>query len=237
MSQSARMNRLASVAKVAVAFLLARVFVSILYEYRLYFPADFDAAFLTGREQTFVGLYRIAFYTHIISAPLSILFGSALMSSAGMKRFPRWHRLLGRMQVACVVLFVAPSGFVMATEALAGTVATVGFMFQAIATAGCAMIATVHAIKRNFAVHRKWASRCFVLLISPLLLRVVAGLAIVTNNETLLFFQLNAWLSWIIPVLTYELWIRCRRVLRTCGWISRLRWPLTKRFHKHNKAM
>jgi hypothetical protein len=63
---------------------------------------------------------------------------------------------------------------------------------------------------KDFRLHRRWATRCFLLLASPLLLRLIAGAAIVTHMESDWFYRLNAWLSWLIPLTIYETWWRCR---------------------------
>ena len=72
---SDRTRRLRKVAVLAAGLLFAKVLLEILYEYRWYFPANFEAAFLIGRQDSFVGLYRAAFYAHVISGPLAILLG------------------------------------------------------------------------------------------------------------------------------------------------------------------
>ena len=88
-----RVNKLRQFAVLAIGLLFLKVLLAILYEYRWYFPADFDSsAFLSGRRYTFVGIYRVAFYAHIISGPLAILLGCALMFSGGKARYRKRHR-------------------------------------------------------------------------------------------------------------------------------------------------
>jgi len=45
--------------------LILRVLAAILANYPDYFPPNFDSLFLQGREATFTGAYRPAFYIHI----------------------------------------------------------------------------------------------------------------------------------------------------------------------------
>lgn len=45
------------------------------------------------------------------------------------------------------------------------------------------------------------AERCFLLLISPLILRLIAGAVIVMDVESELTYRLNAWLSWLVPLV------------------------------------
>ena len=197
---------LSKIAAILVFFLCAKVFVSILYEYRWYFPADFVRAnFLLDRQDYFYGTYSAAFYTHIISGPIALLIGAFLVWSGTRQRFRRLHRLAGRIQLPLVVLLVVPSGMVMATKALTGPIAGAGFMVLAALTAG-SMVATVQFARAGkLKLHRQWATRSFLLLCSPFLLRLMNGATIVSGTDSETTYQLTAWLSWILPLATYQL--------------------------------
>lgn len=195
----------------AIAFyaswvLLAKVFVSILLEYRWYFPPNFEAsAFLLGRQEIFNGLNATAFYAHIVSGPAALLLLAWLMLSGGRTFFGLSHAWLGRLQGMVVVLIVVPSGLVMACHTLAGPLAGWGFATLAVLTAASTIAAGLSARARQFQAHRKWAVRCCILLCSPLLLRIATGWAIVLGLESQLFYISNAWLSWLVPLAIYEL--------------------------------
>ncbi len=195
----------------AVAILFTRVLLGILLEYRWYFPADFDkSAFLSGRRYTFTGLYHAFFYAHILSGPVAIVLASFLILSGGRAQFRRWHRLAGRALVLIVLCLLFPSGLVMAYQAYAGPPAAAGFGILSLLTAAAALMTAYHARARNFALHRRWAERCFLLLISPLILRLIAGAVIVMDVESELTYRLNAWLSWLVPLVIYEM-LRSRK--------------------------
>ncbi len=108
-----------------------------------------------------------------------------------------------------VLAVVAPSGLVMAREATAGPIAAFGFVSLSFATAVCAAMALYCARTQNFQSHQRWATRCFILLASPLLLRLISGALIVLGQESEWGYRLNAWLSWFIPLAIYEVWLRC----------------------------
>ena len=57
-----------------------------------------------------------------------------------------------------------------------------------------------------FQLHQRWASRCFLFLCSPLLLRLISGAAIVMQLESDAFYRFNAWGSWLIPLAILETW-------------------------------
>jgi uncharacterized membrane protein len=199
-----------AIAKAMVVVLSAKVFVGILLEYRRYFPADFEAAFLIGRRESFHGLYAAAFYTHLLAGPCSLLLGALLMSSGARCRYVRLHRWAGRVQAAIIYAALVPSSLVMATQALTGAAAGWGFALLALATAYCMAAAIVFAQQRQFAIHQRWATRTFVLLVSPLLFRLVSGALIVLERESAVAYSVNAWLSWLVPLIGYELWWRWR---------------------------
>ncbi|TWU05098.1 hypothetical protein Pla52nx_004986 [Stieleria varia] len=103
-ADSRRGRKLMRLAVCAIGLLMAKILLVMLYEYRGYFPADFESTFLLGRRETFTGWYRIAFYAHIVFSPLAFLLSTALMISGGRARFRGAHRLAGRVLVVIVVL-------------------------------------------------------------------------------------------------------------------------------------
>jgi hypothetical protein len=189
---------------VLAALLIWKVTLSILIEYRNYVPPNFGSDFLRGREAYFWGAYGWAFYTHLVSGPASLMLGTLLVSDRFRRRFPAWHRRLGRVQVACVLLLVAPSGLWMAYYAATGAVAAVGLGTLAIATAVCAAFGWRSAVMRSFADHRRWMWRTFVLLCSAVVLRLIGGLATVADFDALWLYPLSTWASWLVPLLLFE---------------------------------
>jgi hypothetical protein len=196
----------------AALALFAKVLFNILAEYRWYFPADFDrSAFLAGRRFTFVGIYRAAFYAHICVGPPVLLLALFLVMTGGRRSLAKWHRIAGRLLAALVLLVLVPSGLIMANQAYAGATAGLGFALLSLITGACVSGAAYFAIRRKYQWHQQFASRSFILLVSPMLLRVASGAAIVMDCESELFYQLNAWLSWLLPLLIYESWLWWRR--------------------------
>lgn len=189
--------------------LVAKVLVAILWEYRLYFPANFEAVFLQGREDTFVGAYRIAFYVHLLSAPPALVLAAVLLESGRRPRLlrgPIGHRELGRLQGILVLLLLVPSSLVMATRAHAGPVAGAAFAVQAVLLAFFVAAAAAAAKARELSAHRRWACRALLLLAAPLVLRVVAGVGYTFGFQSTAFYRWNAWCSWSVPLAIYEVW-------------------------------
>ena len=213
MSSTQRSNRNAILMRAVFwggVVLSIKFFVTILYQYRWYFPPDFDASpFLSGRRYTFTGIYPVAFYLHVATSPVALLLGTVLMATGGRPPWRRWHRRLAKTQLAIVLLGVVPSGLLMAPQAYAGQVSVIGFLVQSVLTALTLVVAAFWASRGQIDRHRRWATRCYLLLWSPLLLRAIAGGTILTGLESEWTYRLNAWLSWLIPLLVYEI-LCCR---------------------------
>ena len=188
----------------AVALIL-RVLAAILSNYPDYFPPNFDSLFLQGREATFTGAYRPAFYVHIFSGTVVLLGGLILLSESIRRRHGGLHRVLGRVQVVVLLLFVLPSSVVMSRHAFGGWPAGLSFLLLSAATAGCAVAGVVHARRRRYDRHRRWMLRCYVLICSAVALRLIsgaAGLVGVPSPEGA--YVVAAWSSWLFPLAAYE---------------------------------
>ena len=216
-----------------ISVLVLRVLMLILREYGNYFPANFEAAFLIGMERNFHGLYPIAFYLHIVAGPivilnliaLSLIKNRSLQLSHFFRHGNRLHQRLGRLQAVLVLFVMVPTGMVMAIDAHAGPIARTGLFLLALAT-GLAMIQTIRfAIAGKLSDHQKWSERSSLLLLSPLVLRLATGVAIVFNAESSTFYQANAWLSWLLPLLAYEAFLitnqSCNKTLQSSMAIPR----------------
>lgn len=180
---------------------------SILAPYHWYFPADFERSeFLLGRRHEFQGVYRWAFYAHIICGPITLVTSFILIATGGHSQFRSIHRLLGRVLVILVTVGILPSGLVMSRYAFAGPIAGWGFAALAVGVAICTWFAIYYAVRRRFDTHRQWAMRVFILLCSPLLLRLASSVLSGLGVEADWGYQFNAWLSWLLPLLMFEFW-------------------------------
>ncbi len=202
--QKARSFALPRVLTILAALLIWKVTLSVVVEYRNYFPPDFASDFLRGREPYFWGGYRWAFYVHLVSGPASLLLGTILISDRFRRLVPAWHRRLGRVQAACVLLLVAPSGLWMAYYAATGAIAAAGLGTLAIATATCMALGWRSAVKRNFSDHRRWMWRTYMLLCSAVVIRMIGGLATVAHVDAAWLYPFSTWASWLLPLLILE---------------------------------
>jgi hypothetical protein len=186
------------------AFLILKVTIAVVLNYRNYLPPNFQADFLRGRESYFAGSYQAAFYAHIAAGPVTLVLGLILLSERFRRSLPNWHRRLGRIQGMGVLLLVAPSGLWMAYYAQGGPIAGVGFATLAVLTATFVALGWRSAVKRRFPEHRLWMWRTFLMLCSAVVIRILGGLATVTGMATMWMDPVAAWVSWLAPLTIFE---------------------------------
>jgi uncharacterized membrane protein YozB (DUF420 family) len=206
-----RLANLRRILLLLVVGLILKVTFSIVLGYRNYIPPNFDVDFLSGRQSYFAGVYQWAFYSHIVSGPLSLILGLILISESFRKRFPKWHRSMGKVQAGVVLFLLAPSGLWMAYYAQTGAVAGIGFSLLAIAAGMCVLAGWRAAVKKRFAEHRRWMLRCFLLLCSAVIVRIIGGLATVAAAGDSWIYPLAAWASWLVPLAAFEFTDAIRR--------------------------
>lgn len=191
--------------------LILRVLIAILANYLDYFPPNFDSLFLQGREATFNGVYRAAFYVHIFSGPVVLFSGLILLSDHIRRRHRNLHRGLGRVQAFVLLLFMLPSSVVMSRHAFGGWPAGLSFLLLSAATASCATVGVVHARGRRYDLHRRWMLRSYVLICSAISLRLISGTAgLIGTPSAEHAYIVAAWSSWLIPLMAYEIVERFR---------------------------
>ncbi len=180
--------------------------------YGSYLPSpDFRADFLLGREATFFrGGYREAFIVHLLAGPPAMLLGLVLASGTFRRRFPRSHRRLGWIEGAIVLFGVVPSGMVMAWHPLPTLpeaerfVAGLGFGVLAILTGVTTTRGLLAARGRDHDAHGRWMRKLLALLFSPVVLRIMGGLADSFLPTLPWTYPASAWASWLLPLFVVE---------------------------------
>lgn len=196
--------------------LILKVSVDVVLSYRDYFPPNFESEFLRGREYYFSGVYQWVFYTHIVTGPVSLLLGLILVSERVRNWLPYWHRYLGRIQAVIVLFLVAPSGFWMAFYASPGAIATFGFATLGIVTGISVATGWQAAVTGRFAQHQRWMFRCFLLLSSTVVIRMIGGLTTVLDVQDEWIDSAAAWVSWLLPLFVFEVSRRTRSENQRC---------------------
>jgi hypothetical protein len=188
--------------------LVLKVVLNVVLTYPDYCPPNFQNDFLLGRDAYFWQSYHLGFYSHIVSGPLSLLLGIALISEKVRTRFPHWHRRMGRIQIANILLIVVPSGLWMSFWAASGPAAGWAFATLGLVTLFCTIMGWRQAVRRQFASHRRWMWRVFVLLCSAVTIRALGGFAITFGWHADWIYPVNGWLSWTLPLIICECCLR-----------------------------
>ena len=218
--QTLRTVNLPRVLAILATVLFLKVTLSVIWGYRDYLPPNFRSDFLLGRESYFFGVYQWAFYTHIAAGPLTLIFGLILISDRFRMRFPKWHRSLGKIQVAMVLLLLLPSGLWMARYAATGAVAGIGLSVLAILTGLSIFMGWRSAVRRQFVAHRLWMWRCFLLLSSAVVLRLIGGFVTGTNIGDAWAYPVATWVSWMLPLAVFELALTIKQETRPSASVS-----------------
>lgn len=196
--------------KWCVLTLAVSVGVMILAPFGSYFTADLDYGFLRDKREFFFSSgYFIAFYAHIVGAPVAFISGTLQVSRTLREQCPRLHRWLGRFYCVSVLLAASPGGLVMGFWAYGGLSSQLCFLLLA----GLTWVATLsgwrHGYLGNVEWHAKWMIRSYVLLASAICLRLLHPMLSSLKLDHELTYQLSVWTSWVLPLSLFEIVTRC----------------------------
>lgn len=157
--------------------------------------------------------YPVLTLVHIVPGLLFMILGPLQFSSSIRARHLRWHRLSGRIYVAC--------GLVIGISALVMSfwMPAIGGVNQAAATAlfgtyflFALCIAFWHVRRREIALHREWMIRAFAIGLAVATIRPIIGVFFATSPLTGLapheFFGIAFWIGFVLHLIAAEAWIR-----------------------------
>ena len=171
-----------------------------------YLPPDFARGFLRNKEAGFYSSgYFLGFYAHIAAAPLALLCGTLNISHSLRRRWPKLHRRLGKSYVLLVLCLAAPGGAIMSMRAFGGLPSIVCFAMISGAAWWFTWKAWRAAVNKRFAEHGRWMCRSYLMMCSAILLRLIHFLMQPLALDPTLSYQWAAWLSWLPPLLVFEI--------------------------------
>jgi hypothetical protein len=149
---------------------------------------------------------KLAFYAHIIAAPVALALVPFQFWSRLRNRRPAVHRWTGRAY-GVSILISGVGGLIIAPNADGGLVAQSGFFLLAVVWLGFTALAVWHAVNRRIAQHREWIIRSAALTLAAVTLRLYLPIGMVTVGfETA--YPAIAWLCWVPNLLIAEWWLR-----------------------------
>ena len=173
-----------------------------------FFKPDFENhRFLTDKKE-FFNIYKWPLYVHMLSAPLSILFG-ILQFTLPKRGFS--HRLVGVFYIVVVICCAAPSGFVMAFFAIGGMPSVISFVLLSSLWWWFTIKAYRSARTQDFERHGYFMTMSFILANSAIILRLLGFV-----NKQWLHLEYETayiwmtWLSWLPFLVIHQLSLRLK---------------------------
>jgi uncharacterized membrane protein len=148
---------------------------------------------------------------HAAAAATALLIGPLQFRSQLRARWPKLHRVLGRVYVTgCLV--GGATGLLLAVGMTTGPVAGVGFGALAVVWFFATAKAWRFAVRRELVVHREWMIRSFALTFAAVTVRVYLPLSQALPIGIDDAYRAIAFVSWIPNLIVAELYLRRRRV-------------------------
>ena len=172
-----------------------------------YIPYNTDVAFLQIKQDV-IGLpyYRVAFFTHVYTSMLVLPAGILQFSKWIRSHLPRLHRSAGWMYSIVLILFVAPSGFIMGIHANGGLSSQIAFCLLALLWFYFTLMALLKIKKKDFRAHQQFMIRSFALTLSAITLRGWKYILVLFfHPHPIDVYRLTAWLGWGLNLLVAEI--------------------------------
>lgn len=171
-----------------------------------YFPINFDVAFLRIKQQ-YIHLthYKLTFYTHVIFAIFSLIAGFTQFSKTIRKRYSKIHKNFGWLYIVTVLIFAAPSGFIIGIYANGGILSQIAFCLLAVLWFWFTFKALKAIVNKNYKVHQTFMIRSFALTLSAITLRLWKYLIVYFfEPRPMDVYQIVAWLGWVLNLILAE---------------------------------
>lgn len=148
-----------------------------------YVPIDFDVAFLRIKQDEIqLPHYQVAFFIHVYTSIFVILAGATQFSTQLRLKYARFHKTAGKIYIALLLFFAAPSGLVMGYYANGGIIGQVSFIALSLLWFYFTLKAFLSIKKGSIKNHQFFMIRSYALTLSAVSLRLFK-LALVTWFE------------------------------------------------------
>lgn len=144
-------------------------------------------------------------WVHLAGGVLAMVLGSVQFIAPLRKRWPRMHRWIGRTYLLGIATGLV-GAIALITTSPAPIAIRIAFAGIAAAWAGTASAGYAAIRSRNVPRHQRWMIRNYLVTLAPALFRLmllVPGL--VALASPLVMIPLLLWLSWVAPLVAYEL--------------------------------
>lgn len=167
-----------------------------LYPLFYFFQENFG---LLGNKNSAViasALWNTAFYTHITTGGLALLFGWIQFNQRIRIATPSIHRNLGKLYLL-LALCSSVSAAYMALHAEGGVIAATGFLCLAIVWFTSTMMGYTSIVKRRIIQHQRFMIYSYAACFAAVTLRIWLPLLIAIYGDFIKAYILVAWLCWL----------------------------------------
>ncbi len=174
-----------------------------------YIPVHTDVAFLRIKQEYISMIhYKYAFFIHVYTAILALPAGFTQFFLFIRKKYPWMHSITGYIYVSSIVLFAAPSGFIIGIYANGGSYSQIAFLLLAVLWFWFTLKAILAIKKRNIIAHKQWMIRSFALTLSAITLRAWKYIIVsLFHPRPMDVYQIVAWLGWVLNLILAEILI------------------------------
>ncbi len=144
--------------------------------------------------------WQASFYTHITLGGLALLIGWVQFSSYIRKRFPQFHRNIGKLYVIAV-LPGAAAGLYLATHASGGAAAALGFICLSIAWFYATVMGYITIRKGDLLQHGNWMRYSYAASFAAVTLRLWMPFLQQWSGDFTTAYDIVAWLCWLPNML------------------------------------
>ncbi len=147
-----------------------------------------------------------AFYIHITSSLFVMGGGAFQFFPEIIRRFPRFHRNIGKMYVFFILLLAAPSGLILAFYANGGLAARVGFSMQCLVWWTVTYFAWNEIMQKKYENHVNMMIRSFAVTLAAMSLRTESYIMYYwLGTKPIETYLTVTWLSWVGNLLLAEI--------------------------------
>ena len=158
---------------------------------------------------------------HLMFAVLIIVGGSLQVMTGVHRRFPRFHRINGRIYlVSAFVMSLGGLIMVWTRGTVGGPPQALAITINALLIMGCAIMTVRDALGRRFEAHRRWALRLFLVISGVWFFRIGLMFWITVNRGPIGFdphtfrgpaLVVLAFAQYLVPLAVLELYFRAQR--------------------------
>jgi uncharacterized membrane protein len=179
-----------------------------------YFGFETDVAFLGSKGwvfrkygDTLINIWLIAFFIHVFTSIFTLIAGFTQFFKKLL--WSKMHRLMGKIYIFTVLVFAAPSGFVMGFFANGKIVSIISFTVLSLLWWYFTYRAYTSIRKKDFSSHSKFMYRSYALALSAITLRLWKYIIVnyIYEMPPMDLYKLVGIMGWTLNLIVAEILI------------------------------